>query len=85
VLHRQRGLSGENTHRVLVGGLRPVVVREVEERFEAGERRSDEVHEVVAGESHSQRERAEEHYEAEDIDVEEVENLGEKSEHHEAY
>lgn len=36
-------------------------------RVETGERHTDEVHEVVAGERHCQGERSHEHREAEDI------------------
>ena len=72
---RRMGALHERGHHEGVDGLSVGVGREVLVGVEAGERHTDEVDEVVAGEGHGQAKRAHEDDKLEDVDAQQMEHL----------
>ena len=86
LLARQGRVAGQHAHDVLLAILSRAVMTEIEECLQTGQRRTDEVHEVVARKGHGERERAEEHDDFEDVHFEQMQHLhqyGKRRETHE--
>ena len=73
LLAGQAAFAGQDADTVVLRSLTVSIGGEIKEGLQSGQGRTDEVHQVVAGKSHGQGKGAEEYYNAEDVDAQQVE------------